>query len=257
MSIFSMGGNIGFSLGPLAAALIATVGMGFSVVLLVPGLIVTAFLAAYAPAMRPPQRSAAPGQVRAALRRTWPRLSAIVGIIAIRSGIQYVLLLFLPLYYHAHGLPAQIGSYCAFVLSLSGALGGLIGGPASDRFGRRVIVVVSLLLAMPLLVLSLMTTGPLVWPLLVLSGACLLASNSVTVVQGQELLPANTGIASGLTLGVGFGLSGIIGSAAAAVADHIGVETAIYIAPLLVPAASALALFVPDRALATAQELVA
>ena len=47
----------------------------------------------------------------------------------------------------------------------------------------------------------------LVWPLVALSGASLLASNSVTVVQGQELLPRHRGLASGLTLGLGFGLS--------------------------------------------------
>jgi FSR family fosmidomycin resistance protein-like MFS transporter len=75
----------------------------------------------------------------------------------------------------------------------------------------------------------------------------LLASNSVTVVQGQELLPANTGIASGLTLGLGFGLSGLIGSGLAVLADHVGVGTVIHILPLLAPIAAVLALSVPEK----------
>jgi FSR family fosmidomycin resistance protein-like MFS transporter len=186
--------------------------------------------------------------LRATLARTWRSLSAIVSIIALRGGIQYALLLFLPLYYHAHGASAQLGSYYAFVISLAGALGGLAGGRLSDRLGRKPVVVGSLLLALPLLVLSLLAGGLLVWPLLVMAGACLLASNSVTVVQGQELLPSNAGIASGLTLGLGFGLSGLIGSAMAVLADHIGVETAIFLVPLLAPVAAGLALWVPDRA---------
>jgi FSR family fosmidomycin resistance protein-like MFS transporter len=101
--------------------------------------------------------------------------------------------------------------------------------------------------------MSLATRGPEVWPILILAGATLLASNSVTVVQGQELLPANTGIASGLTLGLGFGLSGVIGSALAVLADHLGVGTVIFLVPLLAPVAAVLAFFVPERKRAEAR----
>lgn len=247
MSIFSTGGNVGFAIGPLLAALIATAGMRFSPLVLIPGVGVTAVLALYAPSAGSTGASTDSESLGASLARTWPSLSAIVSIIALRSGIQFALLLFLPLYYHAQGASAQLGSYYAFVISLAGALGGLAGGRLSDRLGRKPVVVGSLLLALPLLVLSLLVHGPLVWPLLVLAGASLLASNSVTVVQGQELLPASAGIASGLTLGLGFGLSGLVGSGMAVLADHIGVGTAIFLVPLLAPVAAAVALQVPDR----------
>jgi FSR family fosmidomycin resistance protein-like MFS transporter len=247
MSIFSMGGNIGFAIGPLLAAVIATVGMRFSPLLLIPGLGVTVVLALYAPRMGGPQAAHGHEPVTRGLRRSWRALSAIVSIIALRGGVQYGLLLFLPLYYHAQGDSAQLGSAYAFVISLSGAFGGLLGGSLSDRLGRKPVVVGSLLLAVPLLFLSLFVHGLAVWPILVLAGASLLASNSVTVVQGQELLPANTGIASGLTLGLGFGLSGLIGSGLAVLADHVGVGTVIHILPLLAPIAAVLALSVPEK----------
>lgn len=247
MSIFSMGGNIGFAIGPLLAAVVATAGTQYAPLVLLPGVGVTVALARYAPQAGARGDTAPSEPLRASLARTWRSLSAIVSIIALRGGIQYALLLFLPLYYHAHGASAQQGSYYAFVISLSGALGGLAGGSLSDRLGRKPVVVGSLLLSLPLLVLSLLVHGPLVWPLLVLAGASLLASNSVTVVQGQELLPANAGIASGLTLGLGFGLSGLIGSALAVLSDHIGVGTVIFLVPLLAPVAAILALSVPER----------
>jgi FSR family fosmidomycin resistance protein-like MFS transporter len=253
MSILSTGGNVGSAIGPLLAALIATVGMGFSPLVLIPGIGVTVALALYAPAAGSSADAAVSKPIGAALARTWPSLSGIVSIIALRGGIQYALLLFLPLYYHAHGASAQLGSYYAFVISLAGAAGGLAGGRLSDRLGRKPVVVGSLLLASPLLLLSLLVHGPLVWPLLILAGASLLASNSVTVVQGQELLPANAGIASGLTLGLGFGVSGLIGSAMAVLADHIGVGTAIFLVPLLAPIAAGVALQVPERARPVAQ----
>jgi FSR family fosmidomycin resistance protein-like MFS transporter len=191
--------------------------------------------------------------LRVTIGRTWRALSAIVTVIALRGGVQYGLLLFLPLYYHARGSSAQLGSTYAFVISLAGAFGGLLGGHLSDRFGRRVVVAGSLILSLPLLFLSLLLEGPIVWVLLVLAGACLLASNSVTVVQGQEQLPGNTGIASGLTLGLGFGLSGLIGSGFAVLADHTGVSTAMYLVPLLAPIAAVISLFVPERSEAPAR----
>lgn len=247
MSIFSMGGNIGFAVGPLLAAVIATAGLRYSPLVLVPGIFVTFLLARFAPPVGRRLDLVSSEPLRHALGQTWRSLSAIVSIIALRGGVQYGLLLFLPLYYHAHGSSAQLGSYYAFVISLSGAFGGLLGGRLSDRFGRRPVVVGSLLLSVPLLFLSLLAYGLIVWPILVLAGACLLASNSVTVVQGQELLPSNTGIASGLTLGLGFGLSGLIGSGLAVLADHASVGTVIFLVPLLAPLAALLALTVPER----------
>jgi FSR family fosmidomycin resistance protein-like MFS transporter len=88
--------------------------------------------------------------------------------------------------------------------------------------------------------------GVIAVPLSVLTGATLLASNSVTVVQGQELLPGNTGIASGLTLGLAFGLSGVITLALTSVSDAAGVSTAIFVLPFVTVLAAACAWLVPD-----------
>jgi FSR family fosmidomycin resistance protein-like MFS transporter len=251
MSLFSMGGNVGFALGPMLAAGIAIVGLSWSPLALVPGVVVVGFLARYAPTL-PAQRSgSALGTLKRAATSSWRALSLIVAVIATRSAAQFVLIIFLPLYYHARGFPAELGSVYAFVLSLSGALGGLAGGHASDRFGRKIVIVLSLLSSVPLLLLMLVTTGPVVWPLLAASGACLLASNSVTVVQGQELLPGNTGVASGLTLGFGFGLSGIIASIFTTLSDHIGVSTAVLFVPALPLLAAILAAAVPATPQAT------
>ncbi len=252
MSIFSTGGNIGFALGPIAAATVAGVGLHWSPLVLIPGLVICGLLARYAPAPPRGNQSLNLAELRATFVRAGRALAFIVGVIAIRSGTQFALIIFLPLYYHLRGFPLQLGSYYAFVLSLSGALGGLFGGRLSDRFGRKPIVVGSLLLVTPLLGLSLMATGAIVWPLLAMTGMALVASNSVTVVQGQELLPNNTGIASGLTMGLGFGMSGIITAILTAVAGRAGVAFAVSIVPFLPLLAAALAFLVPSRSLIAA-----
>jgi FSR family fosmidomycin resistance protein-like MFS transporter len=247
MSIFSMGGNIGFALGPLVAAGIATVGLHWSPVTIVPGLAVTALLLRFAPDVRRAKAEEVPATMRSIPGRVWTALSLIVLVIALRSGVLYGLMLFLPLYYHAHGFSAQLGSAYAFLLTFSGALGGLAGGSLSDRYGRRPQVVLSLLISVPLVYASFAAVGPLVWLLMAASGAVLLSSNSVTVVQAQDLLPANTGMVSGLTMGLGFGLSGVVAFALGALADLVGVQTAIYVVPLLAPIAAAAAWLVPER----------
>lgn len=248
MAYFSMGGNIGFALGPVAAAVVATIGLEWSPVMLLPGAIIGVALARYAPHAGRSEESFAVADLRDTIRVAWRQINLVVSVIAIRSAAQYALIIFLPLYYHLRGFPAELGSYYAFVLSLSGALGGLAGGHLSDLYGRRRIVVLSLLITAPLLVVTLLVPTGFVWPLVALSGAALLASNSVTVVQGQELLPRHRGLASGLTLGLGFGLSGVIASGLTTLADHIGVEAAIFAAPGLALVAAVVAAFVRNPA---------
>jgi FSR family fosmidomycin resistance protein-like MFS transporter len=246
MSLFAMGGNIGFAIGPALAAGFATVGLHWTPVILIPGLVLTISLTLYAPHLGRGGQTLDLGDVRRTLRRARRTLSLLVAVIAIRSGAQVSLIVFMPLYFHARGEPAQIGSVYVFVMSLGGAFGGLIGGRLSDIYGRKIVVVTSLLLSSPLLVLALLSTGPVAWPLIVLAGAVLLASASSTVVQGQELLPTNTGIASGLTLGLAFGLSGIVTSSLSALSDHIGITSTIFIIPFLALVAAGLAWLIPS-----------
>jgi FSR family fosmidomycin resistance protein-like MFS transporter len=256
MAYFSMGGNIGFALGPVAAAVVASVGLTWTPAILLPGALIGLSLARCAPHVGRSEESFAFADLKETILVAWKQINLVVSVIAIRSAAQYALIIFLPLYYHLRGFSPELGSYYAFVLSLAGAIGGLAGGHFSDVYGRRRIVVLSLVMAAPLLVLTLLVPVAFVWPLVALSGASLLASNSVTVVQGQELLPRHRGLASGLTLGFGFGLSGLIASGLTALSDHIGVESAIFAAPVLAVVAAILAAFVrnPVRSAASTGE---
>jgi FSR family fosmidomycin resistance protein-like MFS transporter len=246
MSIFSMGGNIGFACGPLAAATVAMIGLHWSIGLLLPGLVVCTLMAIYAPSPGGFTDQVDLAAVREQILRAWRPLSLIVGVIATRSSVQFAMILFLPLYYHQHGYPAELGSYYAFALSIAGAVGGLVGGRLSDVYGRKLIVTGTLLISGPMLFLAVIAPPVLVWPLIAVAGAFLIASNSVTVVQGQEWLPSHTGIASGLTLGLGFGLSGVLASLLSTWAQHAGVDVVIYVTPLIAWLAAGLSALVPS-----------
>jgi FSR family fosmidomycin resistance protein-like MFS transporter len=247
MSIFTMGGNIGFAFGPIVAAGVAMAGLHWSVLLILPGIAIAILMGRYAPK---PQRREVPldmAALRVTLRSRWFALLVIVAIIALRSAVQISLIVFLPLYFHARGYAPEIGSYLAFLLSLSGAVGGFFGGHISDIYGRRPITAISLLLAAPAIALTLVAGPVLIWPLIVVAGALLLASNSVMVVAAQSLLPGNTGLASGLTLGLGFGLSGFVTAMLSTFADHTSVTHAAFAIPVLAALAAVLGILLPSE----------
>src|SRR5690606_31250545 len=85
-----------------------------------------------------------------------------------------------------------------FLFLATGALGTFFGGPLADKFGKRNVIIVSLLGAAPL-ALILPFVGPHVAIVLVtVIGFILLSSFSVSVVYAQELMPGKIGMMSGL-----------------------------------------------------------
>ena len=127
------------------------------------------------------------------------------------------------------GVPLSMGSLMLTVFLAGGAAAGLYGGHLSDRFGRRRVIVVTLLLYPILASLFIVMEGAWLWLLAAASGAALLASFSVTIVLAQELMPRHLGLASGLILGLGFGTGGLGSAFSGYLADAYGLYTTMWI----------------------------
>jgi FSR family fosmidomycin resistance protein-like MFS transporter len=92
---------------------------------------------------------------------------------------------------------------------VGGAIGTLLGGRLADRFGRRAVLRTSMLL-LPGLIVGFLLCGPaLAIVFAALAGAATVATFAVTIVMGQEYLPARIGVASGVTIGLSIGLGGV------------------------------------------------
>jgi len=65
--------------------------------------------------------------------------------------------------------------------------------------------------------------GFMLFVVVTLLGAILISTFTVTVVMGQNLLPGNLGVASGLLVGFAIGAGGIGVTLLGVVADHFGV----------------------------------
>lgn len=111
-----------------------------------------------------------------------------------------------------------------FLFLLAGAVGTFVGGPLSDRFGRRNIILFSMIGSTPIALILPYVNETLAYPLLFINGFIVLSSFSVTVVYAQELMPGKIGSVSGLMIGLAFGLGAIGAVALGGLADFYGIK---------------------------------
>lgn len=255
LSAFIAFGNFGFALGPLLLVpLFEAHGLQGTLYTVVPGVMVSLLLLFFSPRVNvspsnPPELSA----LIASLKTSARELSTIVGVIAVRSLAYTGMLTMLPLYFKSQNLSNIAASHLVTIMLAAGAVGGIIGGFISDRFGRKPLIVGSLLLATPLFFAFLYTEGTLSTVFLALAGASLLSSFSVTVVAAQEVIPHNKAMAAGLTLGFAGGVGGLAVVLIGRIADLWGLQMAISALFVLPFVAGLLALFMKSRPAARVQ----
>ena len=208
-AFFIASGNLGWALAPLVIVPFVTAfGLGATPYLAIPGALTAAILAPVSRGVNIDKRK------RTASHAIFPEgsvlhLSRIVFIVMCRSLTYFGMVAFLPIYLSEKGFSIGRSGNLLFLMLAAGAAGGLIGGFISDRWSRRGVLSVSLLLAAVFFMLFLRSSGTLSLVLLGLAGACLLGSFSVTVVMAQSILAHGAATASGLMLGLGTGIGGL------------------------------------------------
>jgi MFS transporter, FSR family, fosmidomycin resistance protein len=235
MSLFSVGGNIGFALGPLVASFfVITLGLGLDggVFVALPGLIVSAILLVALPHLA----RFAPDEIvqarRAAAGDNWRGTWLLLAIVGLRSLAHMGLFTFIPLYEISRGESAAYGTRLLALFLFAGALGTLLGGPLADRFGRRRVLLCSFIVSPPLILVYVLAGGPVGVVALFFAGMAVIGTFSVSLVLSQEYLPSRVGMASGLSIGLAIGLGGIAAIALGAVADAVDLETALLVTAL-------------------------
>jgi len=234
LSWFSVGGNVGFSLGPpMITILIAWFGMGGSLGMLLPGMVMGVLLFLAMPGLVANSSPDGPQELRKSGKNLPGAMTLLIVVVTIRSWAQLGFATFIPFYYidDLGADPALVASLL-FVFLAAGGIGTLIGGPMADRWGVRRFTIGAFLVSIPLALLFPLTSGVSAFLVLGLYGGVLVSTFTTTVVLGQAYLPDNTGLASGLIVGFAIGTGGIAVASLGWLADIYGVPAALWISAL-------------------------
>jgi FSR family fosmidomycin resistance protein-like MFS transporter len=257
MSYFSVGGNLGFALGPLLAApIVGLAGLHATPLLAIPGVVLAIVTARRLPSLaaaRPAEHGEAVAAAGPPDAAWWPFTRLVTAAVS-RTAAFFALQAFIPVWVIGHlGGTTGGGDAILAVMLVFGALGTLIGGRCADRFGRRSVLVTAMApLALLLVVLPHVGIIPFIL-VVALVGLAIDGPFSTTVVLGQEYLPGRHGLASGVTLGLAIGIGGLIAAGLGALADATSLSTTLAILPAfaLLALASAVSLPEPSRSAKT------
>jgi FSR family fosmidomycin resistance protein-like MFS transporter len=248
MSLFSVGGNVGFALGPvLVTPLLLAFGLHGTVFVIIPTGLMALVLLKELPRLKTFRHDLERGRVqREQHDEAWGPFAILAGVITLRSFIYFGMVTFIPLYYvnilHAS---KALGNVALTVMLLGGAAGTLMGGPLADRFGRRAVLGGSLL-ALPPLIVAFLLSGPVVALVFAgLAGMVTIATFAVTIVMGQEYLPGRLGVSAGVTIGLSIGLGGVGAPLLGVLGDSAGLRAVFETVAALPLAALALTLTLP------------
>jgi MFS transporter, FSR family, fosmidomycin resistance protein len=246
MAWFSIGGNLGFGVGPIVATVVvAAFDLRGGLLLAIPGLIVAAALLAWASYLRGFAPEA--GAARAPVGDDDPfAMKLLLGVIALRSVAWFGLITFVPLWEVSIGHSKSYGNHLLALMLFAGGVGTLALGPLADRFGRRPVLLASVVATGPLILLFVLVGGVPGVLALALIGVCVVGTFGVTMVMGQEYMPRHVGTASGLVIGLSVGIGGIAAIALGSLADATSLRTALFVAAGAPVLASGLALLLPS-----------
>jgi MFS transporter, FSR family, fosmidomycin resistance protein len=256
-SIYQVGGNSGQALAPLITALILVplgqIGAAwFSLVAAVAVLLLTYIAFWYSSSLKKlsiqsaNHKSIVTNNSKPISKKILSALILILFLIFARSwyvaGITNFYAFFTMEHYHFSIQKAQI---FLFAFLVTGALGTFFGGPLADKFGKRKIIIISILGSAPLSILIPFVPASVAFVLLLITGFILMSSFSVTVIYAQELVPGKIGTMAGLTVGLAFGMGAIGSIALGIMADHLGLLATLTFTGFL-PILGALGFFLPS-----------
>ncbi len=239
ISNFSVGGNLGFALGPVIATFaLASWGMQGTLIFLVPTGITALILLLQTKTY---QRFTAEESKRKAQstqphkKDDWVGFFKVSAVNITRAIVNNALLGFIPLYWIAVlGQSEQFSSLMLTVYSLAGAVATFLGGRIADRIGFKKIVLVSTGLAGPLLLLFLaMDNALLAGVVLVIIALAHSINFAPMVTLSQAYLPNRIGFASGVSLGVVVSIGGAATPGIGAIGDIWGIRASMLAVALI------------------------
>ena len=236
-SVFQVGGNFGGSIGPLLVALIvAPHGRHYVLWFLIFSTLAFAAMRPivkwYRGYLNDVRKHPESHTKSLKLPLSKGRTIFVICVIMVLIFSKYVYMASLSSYYTFYlmekfGVSVKMSQIFLFIFVVSTAAGTLVGGPIGDRYGRKLVIWISILGTAPFSLLLPHVSLPLTAVLSFCAGFMLSSAFPAILLYAQELLPTKLGMISGLFFGFAFGVGGIASAVLGNFADTYGIE-AIY-----------------------------
>lgn len=253
-SVFQVGGNGGYSLGPLIAAFVVLpLGMqAFGIIALIP------FVLAIILYQIGKWHVRQIGKVVKKVRGRWTTVKTYDK----RHICFFIFVLFMLMFsknfystsmlnYFSFFLidkfcvSQQTAQYCLFIYLAAQAVGTILGGMLGDKYGRKWIIWFSILGATPFTISLPYIPSFIGTVAMSIVIAIIMASAfSAILVFASDLLPKNTGVVAGIFYGLSFGIAGIGSSFFGWLADQTSIHYVFEVSTLL-PLLGIIVVFLP------------
>ncbi len=246
MSAHNTGGSLGFAIAPLVfVPLIARMGLGWSPLIMLPGLVALSWTLRQVPPMsRPAEHERSSWR---SLRPAAVPLALVYFTVVLRTATSYGFMTFAPTLLTRRGLSIDEASSAVSLYLFTSGVGGFFGGPLADRFGARRVMMATLVASVPFLA---MAPGLSPWGftvMLAIGGLLLQSTLPVSVTYAQSLTTAGAATVSSLMMGFAWGMGSLAVPLIGLSADRVGINPTLVglsAVPLL---AAALAAALPEQ----------
>lgn len=225
MSVFSLGGSLGWAFGPLiAVGLVSWVGLQGLWIAMFPGIFLALVLLRLLPPGRSDRSPTLPPSPVKLFRRLRGPLGLLLGISVVGAFAQRVYLTMEPIVVARAGGSEALGAFSLSIYLGAQALGTLAGGYLADRMDRSRLLAGLTLLSFPAHFLAFYLPAGDASALVMAGAAGLLgmAMMPAIVVKAQELLPEGAAVSSGIVMGLGWAIGSLGVLVTGAMGDWIG-----------------------------------
>lgn len=167
----------------------------------------------------------------------------------LRAWLFTALVTFLPLWAIEKGCDNTLSGWILTIYLCGSVIGGLIGGALNDKIGYKKVILWALIFTLipTMYFLFAQQIDILMYIALFVGGGLVMAANPGAIVWGQDLLPDNPGMASGMMLGLSFGLGGFGTMLTGSLAESYGLTMALALTAILLVISIVLVYLTPER----------
>ena len=232
VSIFAASGNIGFAVGPiLTTTMVLAFGLKGTLILCIPAVVMGGIIL-YESKNFSNEVSSDKELDNIDKKEEvdeWGAFGRLTLTLICRSTVFFGLNTFLTLYYMNILKQSEVqGSIALSTLIVVGAVGTLFAGKLSIKIGNKKLIIIGYSCLLPLLILFLNIKNPILATIILIPlGFFLYMPYSPMVALGQKYLPNHLGLASGITLGLGVTMGGLVSPILGYVSDTHGIHAAL------------------------------